>query len=158
MHLLAIDPGPTRSAFVMMHDGKIQDHAKCDNDYLMSNVVRQYAGRVVVEMIASYGRPVGAETFETCVLIGRIAEASNDFQRMYRRDVTKCLCDSSHKTNDAIVRQRLIDIYSDNRGKDFAIGKKASPGPLYGIKSDEWQALALGVAYSLLNLGWRFPA
>ena len=157
MHLLAIDPGPTDSAYVLMHDGQIQDHGKDDNQNVLQ-IAESFSGNFVIEMIASYGRPVGAETFETCVWIGRFMQAKGETVRMFRRDVTKHLCGSSHKTNDPIVRQRLIDIYSGGKGKDVAIGKKARPGPLYGIKADVWQALALAVAYSEQHLGWRFPS
>jgi hypothetical protein len=37
--------------------------------------------------------------------------------------------------------------------KDRAIGKKKSPGPLYGIKGDQWAALAVA-----LCLGDRIQA
>lgn len=30
-----------------------------------------------------------------------------------------------------------------------AIGRKASPGPLYGISRDVWSALAIAVTYSI---------
>ncbi len=51
---------------------------------------------------------------------------------------------------DAILRQLVIDRYG---GKDKAIGKgptkktAGSPGPLYKISKDMWQALALAIAY-----------
>jgi hypothetical protein len=55
------------------------------------------------------------------------------------------LCGSS-RANDATIRQALLDRYGPGREK--AVGTKANPGPLYGIKADLWQALALAVTYS----------
>jgi len=47
--------------------------------------------------------------------------------------------------NDASIRQALIDRFG---GKDAAIGRKASPGPLHGIAADVWSALALAVTHT----------
>lgn len=151
-YLMAIDPGPTKSAVILMCDGIIVDHYKRENDDVV-NHVRYIADKfeessIVIEMIASYGRPVGSEVFETCVWIGRFIEAANGFvERVYRRDVTQGLCGNQRGVNDAVVRQRLIDIYSEGHGKSIAIGTKKNPGPLYGITADEWQALAVAVFY-----------
>jgi hypothetical protein len=38
--------------------------------------------------------------------------------------------------------------FGDTGGRRAAVGLKASPGPLYGVSRDVWQALALGVAYA----------
>lgn len=43
---------------------------------------------------------------------------------------------------DANVRQALINRFG---GKDAAIGRKAAPGPLYGISRDMRSALAIAV-------------
>jgi len=51
------------------------------------------------------------------------------------------LCKVS-QAKDMHIRQALIDMYG---GKDAAIGKKATPGPLYAVKSHAWAALALGI-------------
>lgn len=103
----------------------------------------------VIEMISSYGMPVGKEVFETCVWIGRFLEAIQ--QRagvvpslMFRRDVKLHLCNSA-RAKDGEIRQALIDRYGP--GKERAIGLKASPGPLYSVKADVWQALALAVTF-----------
>ena len=47
--------------------------------------------------------------------------------------------------NDSEIRKALLDRYG---GERVALGKKASPGPLWGIKADLWQALAAGIAYA----------
>ena len=61
-----------------------------------------------------------------------------------RREVKLHVCGRSAAT-DADVRAALIDRFGP--GKEKAIGKKASPGPLYGIKSHMWSALALAVTF-----------
>ena len=156
--LIAIDPGTVFSAYVRWEDGQIAEFGKINNyDILMKIDVSWPIGcPYVVEMIASYGRPVGQEVFETCWWIGRFCQAvvPPRFPSMlYRREVTKHLCGSGKGVTDAVVRQRLIDLYGPD--KPAAIGTKNSPGPLYGIKADCWQALALGIVYGELHLGWK---
>ena len=163
MRLLAIDPGPTETAIVWLYDGNPSSKAKLPNEQVRIIVASCYEARgqyptqsIVCEMIASYGKPVGQETFETCIWIGRFIEASGGTcQRLFRRDVTKHLCGSSRKVTDGVIRQRMIDIYGRGRGKEFAIGLKKTPGPLYGFREDEWQALALGVAFGEMKIGWK---
>jgi hypothetical protein len=43
------------------------------------------------------------------------------------------------------VRASLIDRFGPYKEK--AIGKKATPGPLFGIHADEWSALAIAVTW-----------
>jgi hypothetical protein len=63
----------------------------------------------------------------------------NAAERVYRRDVKLHIC-GSQRAKDANIRQALIDCYG---GKVEAIGKKKAPGPLYGISSHAWSALAV---------------
>lgn len=142
--IIAIDPGPTESAYVKLSGERITEYAKVSNADLL-RMVRSDSGPripVVVEMIASYGMAVGAEVFETCVMIGRICEAAaQEPIRIKRIEVKNHICHSS-RANDANIRQAIIDRYG---GKDAAIGKKAKPGPLYGVSGDIWAALAVGL-------------
>jgi len=142
--ILAIDPGPTESAYVKLSGTRVVECAKVANEDLL-NIVRAHRGlriTTAVEMIASYGMAVGAEVFETCVTIGRICEALGDEPvRVKRIEVKTNICHSA-KANDANIRQAVIDRYG---GKDAAIGKKAKPGPLYGVSGDMWAALAVGL-------------
>lgn len=106
------------------------------------------AGRVndlVIEMIASMGMPVGAEVFDTCVWIGRYIQAFNGPHSLVKRQQVKLHMCNSPRANDATIRQAVIDKFG---GKDKAIGKRASPGPLYGVSGDVWQALALAITWS----------
>ncbi|HET6477318.1 MAG TPA: hypothetical protein VFH93_14740 [Thermoleophilia bacterium] len=46
---------------------------------------------------------------------------------------------------DANIRQALLDRF----GGPAAVGRKAAPGPLYGIARDVWSALAIAVTYTI---------
>ncbi len=144
---LAIDPGTHQSAFVVLESsGRVLDHAKLDNEKLLEHIRSRelHADALAVEMIASYGRPVGSEVFLTCVWIGRFVESwGRDHLLCYRKDVCAFLCGSSQGVNDGVIRQRIIDLYGP--GRDVAVGTVKTPGPLHGVKADVWQALAVGL-------------
>lgn len=144
--ILAIDPGPIESAYLVLENGNPLEFGKQPNDWIMEFLEEDHVEQhLAVEMIASYGMPVGREVFETCVWIGRFIQAwGGSHTLVYRRDVKLYLCNSA-RAKDGNVRAALIDKYG---GKDKAIGKKATPGPLYGVSADVWSALAVAVTYS----------
>lgn len=151
--LLAIDPGTHQSGFVVLQGGRVleSDH-ECDNERLLAMVEGGncpfgdwlLADACAIEMIASYGMPVGAEVFETCVWIGRFVEAwrrrtGHEPARIKRPDVKLHLCHSA-RAKDGNVRQALIDRLG-------APGTKKAPGATYGVSSHAWAALAVGVTF-----------
>jgi hypothetical protein len=153
----AVDPGSTDSALVILSglDGKVVEAVKQPNGALATRFYQQRApvgSFLVVEKIESYGMPVGVEVFDTVFWVGRFVEAwmgvrpsmQDAWTLLPRRAVKLALC-GSMKATDATIRQALIDRYGPSKEK--AIGRKASPGPLYGLKADLWSALALGVTY-----------
>lgn len=171
--MIAIDPGPVRSAYVYFlpgvcgplgPPGVLGLHGISLNEDVLRNVVAPAAlaldrrdpaafpGPLVLEKVESYGRPVGEETFETVFWVGRFWEAWGrpDCERIGRAEVKTRLCGSPSKVNDAVLRQRLIDLWD---GRAAAIGTARSPGPLRGVRKDEWQALALAVAWSMGSRG-----
>lgn len=151
MELIAIDPGPEKSA-VVRYDGDIQSKAILSNGdmlLLLEGNVMLFEGKVMaadslaIEMVASYGMAVGRTVFETCVWIGRFIEAwGGPWKYVYRKDVKIHLCNSM-RAKDSNVRQALMDRYGSTRQK--AIGIKKRPGPLYGFSKDMWSALAIAV-------------
>lgn len=154
--IFSLDPGNEQTAWLLYDDdtNKPLEFAKCDNSEAMHRLCElpneNIKPRVVIEMVASYGMTVGREVFETCVWIGRFAQACEWRlgvvpTLMYRADVKMALCHRTAKINDAVIRQVLIDRYGP--GKEKAIGKKAKPGPLFGVTKDVWAALALAVAF-----------
>jgi hypothetical protein len=156
MTIYALDPGPERSALVeVAPDGTVRGWLK-SNDEIMAEI-QQHGGTsavpagsvLVIEQVAGYGMPVGAEVFETVFWSGRFAEAwgrytGTSWTRLPRRAVKLALCGTARAT-DATIRCALLDRYGP--GKAAAVGVKAKPGPLYGIKADLWQALALAVTF-----------
>ena len=86
---------------------------------------------------------LGDESIQTILWTGRFVEAAKPLPvyLLRRRMVKIHLCGSSRAT-DANVRAALVDRFG---GKDAAIGRKATPGPLYGITSHLWAALAAAV-------------
>ena len=145
--ILALDPGPTESAWVLWDGSKLEAFAKEPNDTVLARVkhVRGNTAACVIEQVCSYGMAVGAEVFDTVFWSGRFAEAygAEHVHRVPRLKVKLHLCHDS-RAKDGNIRQALIDRFG---GKDAAIGKKASPGPLYGVSGDCWAALALAVTW-----------
>lgn len=148
--LLAIDPGNTESAYVVidMADrrpvafGKQPNHELLTLPYLL-----EPGGPVVIEMVASYGMAVGAEVFETCVWVGRYYQATIEAGRtpelIKRLPVKLHHCHDS-KAKDSNLRQALVDRFAagqPNHGK----GTKKQPGWFYGFHADVWQSYALAV-------------
>lgn len=152
--LLAIDPGTTESAYCFIDNEtyKPLQADKIPNEKLLTMLLDRSPmcpGDLAIEMVASYGMPVGAEVFETCVWIGRLIQAMDQapvtIDYVYRMEERQTICHSS-KASDANITQALIDRFAkgvSNHGK----GTKKEPGWFYGFRKDIWQAYAVGVTY-----------
>jgi len=164
MRILAIDPGPEESAYVVYEtmDKSLVRWAKVPN-WQLRHMLRDTdshftdCSRCIIEMIASYGMAVGQSTFETCVWVGRFQEKwdsdwrnANQAERITRGDVKLHLCHSM-KAKDSNVMAAICDRY----GGDLktAKGTKKDPGPLYGLAGDGWAAL--GVAITAAESGQK---
>jgi hypothetical protein len=147
--ILAIDPGPADSAFVEFDGARVRQRGILCNEELLYDVetLERFGDvrHMAIEGIACYGMPVGQETFDTCIWIGRFMQAYNGPSSLvYRKDVKLHLCNSV-RAKDGNVRQAIIDRYG---GKESAIGRKAKPGPLYGVSSHCWSALAVAITWT----------
>lgn len=150
LRILAVDPGTTESAYVVLKGGLPTFAAKVGNAEALRAVrlmaQLHQAEILAVEMVASYGMPVGREVFQTCLWAGRFVEAwdlyGRPFRLVYRSEVKSHLCHSA-RANDANIRAALLDKFGP--GRAAAVGTKKAPGPLYGIKNDMWAALAVAV-------------
>ncbi len=153
--ILAIDPGTTQSAWCFFDGSKVVDCAIEQNQELRGRLSRLDLSEdnVVIEMIASYGMPVGKEVFETCVWIGRFMEVvlSNTgcagCSLVYRKDVKMHLCNSA-RAKDPNIRQAIIDRFEPTGGGKLPqVGTSKQPGPLYGVSNDIWAALGVAITF-----------
>jgi hypothetical protein len=140
--ILALDPGPTESAWVRLQDGALAGAAKQPNEDVLAMLAGYRGGRdvLVIERIASYGMSVGETVFETVYWSGRFAQAFGGWvERLPRMAVKMHLCHSP-RAKDTNIRQAIIDRYGGP-----ACTKKG--GKLYGIRADMWAALAVGLCW-----------
>lgn len=154
MNILAIDPGPEESAYVIYDTSTrhLLKFAKLPNPELLpqvgGHVATMFADHLVIEQVASFGMAVGAEVFETVFWSGRFAQAwerrGGTWTRIKRMEVKMSLCHDS-RAKDPNIRQAIIDVFG---GKDFAIGRKKTPGPLFGVAGDCWSALAVALTHA----------
>jgi len=145
--IIAVDPGTTRSAMVFLQGQTIVASALESNEWVRNLLEREHnsGDMLVVEEFESFGMPIGREVMQSIFWSGRFVEAwGGDWVLIPRRAVKLHHCKSA-RANDATIRQALLDRYGP--GRTAAIGTKAHPGPLYGIKRDLWSALALGLTY-----------
>ena len=153
-HILAIDPGSELSAFVVYRFGRPILFDKVPNEELLGWLrINRHSGRIaVIEWTAPRGMPASAQLFETLWWAGRFAEAcrGSRVERLERAAVKRHLCGTT-AAKDSNVIAALIDRYGGAGGKEAAVGRKAAPGPLYGVHYDVWQALALAVTWVDLN-------
>lgn len=131
-----------------MAGARVLESGVMTNGDMLDQIRASSADRLAIEMIASYGMPVGREVFETCVWIGRFVQAWKDpaaVELVYRKEVKLHLC-GSPRAKDPNVRQAIIDLFpATGGGKCAQIGTKAKPGPLYGVSSHAWPALGVAL-------------
>ena len=156
--ILGIDPGPSTSGMVLYDPDDrrvIKSWKEADEAEVQHYVRGMYRGirsglqrQVVVEQVSA-GPRMGASLLETQLFAGRIVGWCDAWgipvDALYRRDVIRALgCTAKKPSRDSQVRATLIE----RHGGSTAIGKKAEPGPLYGVASHAWQALGLVYAYA----------
>lgn len=152
--ILGIDPGNEESAYALIRVDSCEPIGigKVSNHMMRSNLERMLKGGntlPAIEMIASYGMPVGREVFETCLEIGRlmqITETENpslETMQIYRREIKLHICHSPN-ANDATIRQALVDRFAPGE-RNYGKGTKQYPGWFYDFKADIWQAYAVAV-------------
>ena len=151
MKILGIDPGNVQSGYVLleMPEFKLLEFGKIPNEDLKEKLpeLSAAADHIAIEYIASYGMPVGADVFDTCVWIGRFEEKMHPAKatRIFRREEKIQLCNSS-KAKDSNIRQALINRYAKFDYKNGK-GTKKEQDTFYGVSKDVWSAIAVAVTY-----------
>jgi hypothetical protein len=148
MRIIAIDPGTTKSAYVMWDGSYVLSQDILDNEVMLAYLHDPpvLPCPLVIEQIRCYGMAIGQTTLDTVFWSGRFWEAWQGEKHLIpRMDVKMHLCKSA-RAKDSNVIQALIDRFAygvRNRGK----GTKAEPGFFYGFHDDIWQAMAVAVTW-----------
>lgn len=153
--VIAIDPGSEFSGVVILHpDGSVEPVGKLENEAVLHALWSPLAwpedSAVVIEWTAPRGMPASAQLFETLWWAGRFTEAAKLWAPVYRlerAEVKRHMCGTS-ASKDSNVIAALVDRFGGAGGRKAAVGTKTQPGPLYGVKADVWQALAVAVTYA----------
>lgn len=151
--ILGVDPGTRESAVVVYNEEQrvpvFARHFSNETmlDYLLGwkGDPKQRHPTLVIEGMTNRGQRAGFDVFMTCEWIGRFGQAYGEYHKLTTQDIRLHLAGKRNADN-AALRAILIDRFGP--GKDRAIGLKKSPGPLYGIKSHMWSALAVCVVWA----------
>lgn len=133
---LAVDPGPTLSAYLLWDGSRIIEKAKVPNEELLALLGQRTDATLSIEMVESFGMAVGKEVFETVFWIGRFWEVyKGTKQRVTRKEIKRHHCGTNRAT-DSNIRTALIDKYGPP-------GTKKEPGMTFGLSGDTWSAFAI---------------
>jgi hypothetical protein len=155
MLILGIDPGPEKCGFCV-YDTETQSIIEAKKDLPVVETLTGidiYAARadlVGIERVQSYGIS-GSTLLRTSEVVGRLWQCSESLSLptvlLYRREVLRGLDVTGKGNRDSLVRERLIEMHGGTR--KIAQGTKKEPGPLYGVASHAWAALAVAVVAGL---------
>lgn len=179
MKIMAIDPGTTESAYVILDDQyQILSADKVGNDVILS-IIADAPGldAVIIEDIeprysstdrSAAGAVMGQSTIETIKAFGRFSWQASLRGLMvgsiFRRDERSCLIptkrnglpplpETAPKHADGQIRASLIRRFA-RHDQERGRGTKANPDTFYGFHGDMWQAMAVGVTW-LDQAKWR---
>jgi hypothetical protein len=164
MKIVAIDPGERESGIVLFNadTDSVAAHHVLSNDDALEILTQlwefNYEAVLVIEGATPYGSPLKSELIETLEWSGRFKQRWLDLggrvEKVTRTAVKKHLL-GRVSGKDAEVRGMLMERWG---GEHAALGTKASgkgknritaaPGPLSGLKTHEWAALAVAVTYA----------
>jgi len=158
--ILGVDPGTTESG-VVVWDSETNDVLEryiTSNAGIRNRLRRQKRlrgiGVLVVESMTPYA--AGYTTMDTVLHIGQLIECARgigwNLHQITRQAVVKHICGKKAKDDkrgaDARVREALLRRFpASGGGKTPQVGIKDKPGPLYGMKTHMWAALAVAITW-----------
>lgn len=170
MWMLAIDPGPERSGYVILDtehpDDPIWEYGHVENESLYFTIgglgaTLPLCDACVIEDVGNYGNVVGKSIFDTAKEIGALRMLWKERwpTRIYReikRSAVRLELAGHQRASDAQIKQNIRDMFPQTGGgknPDMrAVGTKKQPGPLYGIKGDHmYDALGLALAFQIIQ-------
>lgn len=155
--ILAIDPGPEMSGFVIYDyeemeptEGVIPEKGHVANSELMQMITGpdKAFDAIAIEMVGHYGTGMaaGKMVFHTCLWIGRFMQLNLDhdalpFHFVFQPDTRLALC-GQRNAKKANVRQAMVDLLGEK-------GTKANPGKTHGMSNHSWSALAVALTHAM---------
>lgn len=169
MKIVAIDPAPKESAFVLVDPITLEVYDKgiLKNEVLIQrkdlgfgciNLFPQdfHHYELAIERVRSMGQVAGNSLFDTSEWIGRFEQAFvGEVTKIPRIQIKVLLCGKAG-ARDSDVREAVLqryqqqidnDVLMPGGGKNPIQGTKSKPGPLYGIKTHLWQALGAALVH-----------
>lgn len=159
MNILAIDPGNEESAFVIWDTERKRciNKGKIKNIDMLDIISNSNYKEACIEMISSYGMPIGQTTIDSCVWIGifknEIENTGKKAYLIFRQSVKMHHCHSLNGINDSSVNMVLKQKY----GEDNTIKKpnlvfwneevEENMGTKY-MNGDIWSALSIATYWS----------
>lgn len=140
---LAIDPGTQQSGWVLFDGVRALDSGTMANAEVLRLISAHSGGGIdslAIERFEARGMAIGEDSIRTILWAGRFQQAwrSPESVLLVKRSAVKSHLCGTQKAKDSNVRQALIDLLGEP-------GRKASPGPTYGVSSHAWAALAVAV-------------
>lgn len=154
MKILGLDPGSSESAFVIW-DTELEEilNHSIPNNYLLEKLLEEeklvnQGDVVIIEMFQNFGKKAnaGASIFYSCIFIGKVLKICERLKVKTVLIPRKTIVSHHTRTvtsSDSTVRRVML--------QKFPKGTAKKPGVSYGLKEDEWQALA-AVSYYLEKL------
>lgn len=154
--IMGIDPGPEVHG-VVIYDAtarRVLWSRKASPTWeAIAVAVEHNVGRVVIERPAAMGTigpGIVGHMLDTAWEAGRLSSmltGQGDVHTITRREVLRHLgVLSGTGSADSRVRRACIADH-ESPGGPPAVGRKATPGPLYGVSSHAWQALGAVLAW-----------
>ncbi len=149
--VVGIDPGPTACGLAVYRDGRVVHADKgapveAVLEYLREAGWGAEIAHVGIERVQSYGIS-GGSLLQTSEVVGRLQQRALDLglpvSLHYRREILRFLDVTGKGNRDSLVRLRLLELHGGTR--EAAVGRKKTPGPLYGVAGHAWQALAVAL-------------
>ncbi len=170
MRILAIDPGLRVSGYVLLAGARVELSGVLPNEEIVDTVIPSLlepGTLLAIEEIMAQGQHVGLDVFRTVRWYGRFEErwlrlGGPPVRFVFRKDVKRHLIGTA-SGKDQQVRCALLDLWG---GEEAALGPKGQKvkkgeakirGPLYGISSHAWSALAVAVTVRDAPAGSQEP-
>lgn len=153
MLILAIDPGPEKSSWVLW--GTESEAVAVGADQVENQALRamlggnihENASQLVIERPVIMGQNATAALLETSRWAGVFEGSWPGIVDRLTYHRVRCQLANSGNAKESEVKQALISRFAPSGFGAQGKGTKANPGPFYGVTGHMWSAVAVAVAW-----------